>query len=333
MAPKVKAITGFFVEPHKRMKVDTETAASSQDACATGGKGQEPGSRDASQEDESTEFLGNPNPTMQEELTKEQRMRMELNKAVANAIRNVKVCEDRVAEAKAQGLPFPGFKSLLVEPSWSEVLDSEFKKPYIQKLFQFVKEEAAAGLPIYPPPAQIFNAFNTCPLEKVKVVILGQDPYHGQGQAMGLCFSVQKGVSIPPSLLNIFKEIKDDIGCTIPSHGNLEKWSYQGVLLLNTVLTVQGGKANSHAKKGWEMFTDAAIKAVASQRSAGIVFLLWGNSAQAKSRLINGSSHHTLTAAHPSGLSANKGFFKCKHFSRTNVLLEARGFLPIDWQI
>lgn len=271
-------------------------------------------------------------PSMKEELSQEQKMRMELNKAAAHAKRNVKLCEDNIAETRAQGLPFPELNSLLVDQSWSEVLDCESRKPYMDKLYQFVRGEAAGGFPIYPPPAKVFNAFNTCPFEKVKVVILGQDPYHGPGQAMGLCFSVDKGVRFPSSLLNIFKEIHDDVGCSIPSHGNLEKWAYQGVLLLNTVLTVRGGKANSHAKKGWEEYTDAAIRAVAQHRS-GIVFLLWGNSAQEKTRLIDQKTHHILKAAHPSGLSAHKGFFKCRHFSQTNKILEKQGLLPIDWQI
>ncbi|MCO5604799.1 hypothetical protein L7F22_058971 [Adiantum nelumboides] len=409
MASKSKSIAGLF-EAHKRLKLDI----SSESTCGIeGGQEQDdPASTDGSLHTQkaeiciSEELLTHPNGALtnlevKEELPQEQRMRIELNKAAANAIRNVKVCEERVTEAKgmavgllaahfggiivrlrtafskrlsendctaalfpkfglcmlnimdingrvysscltsypvfimlfpAQGLPFPEFKSLLVEPSWSEVLSSELGKPYIEKLYHFVKEEAATGCSIYPPPENIFNAFNTCPFKKVKVVILGQDPYHGPGQAMGLCFSVQKGVRFPPSLFNIFKEIQDDIGCTVPPHGNLDKWSHQGVLLLNTVLTVRGGKANSHAKKGWEAFTDAAIKAVASQ-SSGIVFLLWGNSAQEKIRLINQSSHHILKAAHPSGLSAHKGFFKCRHFSKTNEILEKQGLLRIDWQV
>ncbi|KAI5057161.1 hypothetical protein GOP47_0027176 [Adiantum capillus-veneris] len=337
MASKVKSIAGLF-EAQKRQKMDTVASQNSRGGSEV--PDQEPARKtDPTEEAEICEFQENRNPDgaptnpgVKEELSQEQRMRMELNKAAANAIRNVKVCEEMATETKAQGLLYPEFKSLLVEPGWSEVLSSELGKAYIAKLFQFVKEEAAAGFPIYPPPANIFNAFNTCPFDKVKVVILGQDPYHGPGQAMGLCFSVQKGIRFPPSLLNIFKEIQDDVGCTIPSHGNLDKWSHQGVLLLNTVLTVRGGKANSHAKKGWEEFTDAAIKAVASRRS-GVVFLLWGNSAQEKIRLINQNTHHVLKAAHPSGLSAHKGFFKCRHFSETNRILEKQSLLPIDWQI
>ncbi|MCO5584688.1 hypothetical protein L7F22_038619 [Adiantum nelumboides] len=245
MASKAKSIAGLF-EAHKRLKLDI----SSENACDIEGGQEQDDSASTNgslhpQRAEiciSEELLTHPNGALtdlevKEELSQEQRMRIELNKAAANAIRNVKVFEERVTEAKAQGLLFPEFKSLLVEPSWAEVLTSELGKPYIEKLYDFVKEEAATGFSIYPPPENIFNAFNTCPFEKVKVVILGQDPYHGPGQAMGLCFSVQKGVRFPPSLFNIFKEIQDDIGCIVPSHGNLDKWSHQGVLLLNTVLT------------------------------------------------------------------------------------------------
>ncbi|MCO5566767.1 hypothetical protein L7F22_020447 [Adiantum nelumboides] len=266
------------------------------------------------------------------DLSEEQKIRMELNKAAALARRHMRRCEDAVAEAQVKGLPFPNFESLLVERSWSEALSSEFQKPYMDRLYQFVSQEAAGRIPIYPPPAKLFNAFNSCPLDKVKVVIIGQDPYHSSGQAMGLCFSVEKGSKLPSSLTNMFLEIQSDLDCEFPSHGNLEKWAHQGVLLLNTVLTVRDRHANSHAKKGWELFTDAAIRIVVQQRS-GVVFLLWGNQAQEKLRLINKTSHHILKAFHPSGLSAHKGFFKCRHFSKTNQLLLEEGLLPIDWQL
>ncbi|MCO5563126.1 hypothetical protein L7F22_016762 [Adiantum nelumboides] len=245
------------------------------------------------------------------DLSEEQKIRMELNKAAALARRHMRRCEDAVAEAQVKGLPFPNFESLLVERSWSEALSSAFQKPYMDRLYQFVSQEAAGRIPIYPPPAKLFNAFNSCPLDKVKVVIIGQDPYHSSGQAMGLCFSVEKGSKLPSSLTNMFLEIQSDLDCEFSSHGNLEKWAHQGVLLLNTVLTVRDRHANSHAKKGWELFTDAAIRIVVQQRS-GVVFLLWGNQAQEKLRLINKTSHHILKAFHPSGLSAHKGFFKCR---------------------
>ncbi|KAH9549908.1 hypothetical protein CY35_10G043800 [Sphagnum magellanicum] len=266
------------------------------------------------------------------EISKEQKMRMEINKASARAKRNLRACQDRVAEAQGKGVTYPHLVELLVDQSWVEVLQNELCKPYMEKLAQFVHQEAAAKIPIYPPAAKLFNAFNSCPFESVKVVILGQDPYHGPGQAMGLCFSVPHGIKVPSSLVNIYKEIHADIGCSIPSHGNLERWAFQGVLLLNTVLTVRDQHANSHAKKGWEPFTDAAIRAV-SQQHTGIIFLLWGNSAQEKSRLIDAKAHHILKASHPSGLSAHKGFFGCRHFSQTNKLLEKAGHLPIDWQL
>ncbi|KAG0626805.1 hypothetical protein M758_2G153000 [Ceratodon purpureus] len=266
------------------------------------------------------------------DVNKEQKMRMEINKAAARAKRNLKLCEEHVANAKARGVAFPKLTELLVDESWVEILREELQKQYIDNLYTFVLEEASGKFPIYPPPAKVFNAFNTCPFNSVKVVILGQDPYHGPGQAMGLSFSVPEGIRVPPSLVNIYKEIKSDVGCSIPKHGNLEKWALQGVLLLNTVLTVRDHQANSHAKKGWEMFTDAAIRAI-SQKRKGVVFLLWGKPAQEKTRLINATNHHILKSVHPSGLSAHRGFFGCRHFSQTNELLEKAGQLPIDWQL
>lgn len=217
-----------------------------------------------------------------------------------------------------------------MDESWKKALESEFGKSYFVKLKNFVTEEIKSGKTIYPLPKQIFHAFDMTPFEKVKVVILGQDPYHGRGQAHGLCFSVNKGIAIPPSLQNIYKEIHDDLGLPIPSHGNLDGWAEQGVLLLNAVLTVRAGQPTSHSGKGWEYFTDAAIKAISDQKE-GVVFLLWGNFAKSKRVLIDEKKHFVLTAAHPSPFSAYSGFFGCKHFSRANELLEKAGQTPIDW--
>ena len=221
-----------------------------------------------------------------------------------------------------------------IEASWKEKLAPEFEKDYFVSLTDFVRQEYQATR-IYPPGSRIFAAFDACPFEAVKVVILGQDPYHGPRQAHGVCFSVVKGVSVPPSLQNIYAELKDDVkGFRVPNHGCLEKWAQQGVLLLNTTLTVERGKAASHRGKGWERFTDAAIKAL-NERKAGVVFLLWGNHAKQKGRKI-GKKHHVLTAAHPSPLSANKpygGWFGCKHFSKTNEILKKSGKEPIDWNL
>ncbi|KAJ3689218.1 hypothetical protein LUZ61_018382 [Rhynchospora tenuis] len=264
--------------------------------------------------------------------TLEQKRRMEFNKAIARSKRNLKLCADRIDKAKASGSGYVKLEELLVEDSWLKVLPGELKKPYAQSLCRFVEQELKGSVPIYPPPQLIFNALHSTPFDQVKAVIIGQDPYHGPGQAMGLSFSVPEGIKIPSSLVNVFKELESDVGCKIPSHGNLERWAIQGVLLLNTVLTVRHHQANSHAKKGWEQFTDAVIQAISREKS-GVVFLLWGNSAQAKIRLIDGSKHHILKAAHPSGLSANRGFFKCKHFSQTNKILDKLGYTPIDWQL
>ncbi|GMN62416.1 hypothetical protein TIFTF001_031494 [Ficus carica] len=244
-------------------------------------------------------------------LSAHQKSRMEFQKLLAKSRRNLKICSQKVSNAKCEG-GYVKLEELLVEESWLEALPGELQKPYALNLCKFVESEiCAAKLPVYPPTHLIFNALNSTPFHNVKVVILGQDPYHGPGQAMGLSFSVPEGIKVPSSLVNIFKELKQDLGCSIPSHGNLEKWAVQGVLLLNAVLTVRNHQANSHAKKGWEQFTDAVIKAI-SQRKEGVVFLLWGNSAQEKRRLIDESKHHILKAAHPSGLSANRGFFGCR---------------------
>jgi uracil-DNA glycosylase len=220
-----------------------------------------------------------------------------------------------------------------LEASWLKVLHDEFEKDYMLKLRQFLKEEKEAGHKVYPKGSDIFNAFNHTPFDNLKAVILGQDPYHGPNQAIGLSFAVQKGVTVPPSLKNIYKELATDIpGFTIPTHGDLTPWADQGVLLLNATLTVQAGKPGSHQKKGWEIFTDTVIRKI-SEEKEGIVFLLWGKFAQAKSELIDASKHHILKAAHPSPYSADNGFFGCHHFSNANEILSKEGKTPIDWQI
>lgn len=216
-----------------------------------------------------------------------------------------------------------------IEESWRQHLQSEFDKPYFRQLVDFVKSEYATRQ-IFPPGRQIFNAFNLCPFNKVKVVIIGQDPYHGPGQAHGLCFSVNDGVPFPPSLVNIFKEIKSDIGTDTPPTGNLTRWAEQGVLLLNATLTVRAHQAGSHQNRGWETFTDAAIRLLAEKKEH-LVFILWGAYAQRKGAFIDRNRHLILTSAHPSPLSAYNGFFGNKHFSRTNEYLKAHGETPIQW--
>ena len=216
-----------------------------------------------------------------------------------------------------------------IEKSWQEVLQVEFDKPYFESLVSFVKQEYASNT-IFPPAGQIFNAFNTCPFNNVKVVILGQDPYHGPGQAHGLCFSVNDGIQFPPSLQNIFKEITSDLGIPAPKTGNLTRWAEQGVLLLNATLTVRASQAGSHQGRGWEEFTDAVIKTI-SEKAENVVFILWGSYAIKKKSLINASKHCILTAPHPSPLSSYRGFFGCKHFSQTNNYLTSKGKQPIEW--
>lgn len=218
-----------------------------------------------------------------------------------------------------------------IEESWYEVLKDEFEKDYFTKLKSFLVEEKKKYR-IYPPGSQIFAAFDSTPFNKVKVVILGQDPYHGPGQAHGLCFSVNDGVKHPPSLVNIFKEIESDLGIPYPRSGSLIPWTQQGVLLINATLTVRAHQAGSHQKKGWEQFTDAVIKSL-SQQKENLVFLLWGNFAISKSALIDQTKHHILTSVHPSPLSAHRGFLGCKHFSKTNMLLSQNGLKPINWQL
>ena len=217
-----------------------------------------------------------------------------------------------------------------IDASWKEVLHNEFEKEYFTRLTSFVKEEYAGPTPIYPPAKLIFNAFDHCPFNDVKVVILGQDPYHGAGQANGLCFSVNKGVAFPPSLMNIFKEIQSDMGTPIPQNGDLTRWSDQGVLLLNATLTVRASQAGSHQKRGWEEFTDAAIRELAERRE-NIVFILWGSYAQKKGAFIDRSRHLVLTSPHPSPLSAYQGFFGNHHFSKANEYLVQHGKKEIVW--
>lgn len=214
---------------------------------------------------------------------------------------------------------------------WQEQLSEEFHKEYYQKLFLFVKEQYSK-VPVYPPAEELFNAFHLTPFEKVKVVILGQDPYHNTGQAHGLSFSVKPGVEIPPSLVNIYKELHDDLGCYIPNNGYLVKWAKQGVMLLNTVLTVRAHAANSHRGIGWEEFTDAAIR-VLNEQDRPMVFILWGRPAQMKKSMLTNPKHLILEAPHPSPLSAYRGFFGSRPFSKTNAYLEEHGLTPIDWQI
>jgi len=217
-----------------------------------------------------------------------------------------------------------------IEKNWKSKLKDEFEKEYFVKLAEFIKEEYKANT-IYPPGSLIFNAFNSCPFQNVKAVIIGQDPYHGPGQAHGLCFSVREGVGFPPSLINIFKEIGLDMGISMPISGNLERWASQGVLLLNATLTVRAHQAGSHQKKGWEQFTDSVIITLNNEKR-NIVFFLWGAYAQKKGESIDRSKHLVLESVHPSPLSASRGFFGNKHFSKCNDYLSANGIIPINWQ-
>jgi uracil-DNA glycosylase len=220
-----------------------------------------------------------------------------------------------------------------IEPFWKEALKNEFTKPYFLKIVTFIKKKTHAGKIIYPPRPLIFNAFNQTPFNKVKVVILGQDPYHNPGQAHGLSFSVPTGIKPPPSLGNIFKEIQNDLGIAMPAgYGNLTQWAAQGVLLLNAILTVRANEPASHAKIGWMNFTDTVITKISDEKK-GVIFLLWGKFAQEKQLLIDETKHFVLKAAHPSPFSADRDFFGCKHFSKTNDLLTEQGLAPIDWKL
>ncbi len=216
-----------------------------------------------------------------------------------------------------------------IESGWKKQLSEEFDKPYFESLIEFVKSEYSS-VEVYPPGSLIFSAFDHCPFDKVRVVIVGQDPYHGVGQANGLCFSVADAIRFPPSLQNIFKEIQEDLNLPFPKSGSLERWADQGVLLLNATLTVRAGQAGSHQNKGWEEFTDAVLKKVADNKE-GIVFVLWGTHAQRKGVFIDENIHLVLKSPHPSPLSANNGFFGCKHFSKTNQYLQSKGFKTINW--
>lgn len=218
-----------------------------------------------------------------------------------------------------------------IEASWKELLKEEFDKPYFERLVQSLKQKKANGLLIYPPGTLIFNAYDLTPVDKVKVVILGQDPYHGPGEAMGLCFSVPEDIAIPPSLKNIYKEIEEDLKLDIPRHGNLSSWAKQGVFMLNAILTVEHKSPGSHKNLGWQEFTDATIRKL-SENKEDLVFLMWGRFAQTKIPLIDQMKHHVLTAAHPSPLARN-AFSGCRHFSKCNLLLDRAGKNPIDWQI
>ena len=219
-----------------------------------------------------------------------------------------------------------------IESSWKKLLQEEFSQPYMLELQAFLKSEAKKGKLIYPQEEDVYTALNLTPFSQVKVVILGQDPYHGAGQAHGLCFSVKKGVKIPPSLMNIYKELKEDLNMEIPSHGNLENWARQGVLLLNTVLTVEDGKAGSHHQKGWEKFTDRIIE-VLNEKKDNLVFILWGSPAQKKAQAVDGTRHLILKSVHPSPLSSYRGFFGSKPFSETNAYLKSKKLTPIDWSL
>jgi uracil-DNA glycosylase len=226
----------------------------------------------------------------------------------------------------------PFHKGSLMQ-TWHEAIGSEKSEPYFQHIIETVKKERGMGRIIYPPAEDVFNAFRATEFGNVKVVILGQDPYHGAGQAHGLAFSVREGIAVPPSLVNIYKELADDIeGFRIPQHGYLQHWAEQGVLLLNTVLTVRAGQAHSHATLGWERFTDEVVNQI-NQNREHVVFMLWGSHAQKKGAFIDRSSHLVLSAPHPSPLSAYRGFFGCKHFSRANAYLQENGITPIDWQV
>jgi len=218
-----------------------------------------------------------------------------------------------------------------IEAGWKEALQAEFTKAYFQQIVLHLRTEKSAGKIIYPPGSLIFNAFDKTPFDKLKVVVLGQDPYHGKGQAMGLSFSVPKGIAPPPSLINIYKELQQDVGVSIPNHGDLTHWAEQGVMLLNAALSVRANEPNSHALIGWHEFTNAVIRKI-SDKKKGVIFLLWGKFAQEKQALIDESKHYILKAAHPSPYSA-MNFFGCRHFSKTNELLMRQGLEPIDWKL
>ena len=255
----------------------------------------------------------------------------EMQSMRSQANKNCALAKQVVIRAEQAGT-VPSLTDLLIEPSWRQLLGDELHKPYFQDLQKFVQSEWNGGKLVFPPKDSIFRAFNSCPANKVRVVILGQDPYHDLGQAQGLSFSVPKGKKLPSSLRNIYKELNEDLNCPLATHGCLEKWSHQGVLLLNAVLTVRAHQAASHAKHGWEKFTDQAISKL-SKEQEGIVFILWGKYAQDKGKVIDSKKHFIVACPHPSGLSAHRGFFGSKCFSKCNNWLEKNGKLPIDWCI
>ena len=309
MAPEKRTIQSFFTPAAKKAK---PAEAEPPNASKSPGKAQAPVEDDG--------------------LSDAQRSRIELNKQIAVSKQLQRKATEVAEAAKAAGTT-PDVDALLVEETWRETLEGEFKKEYWGNLKSFLGREWKSGAKVFPAAGNIFRAFNTCPMERVKVVILGQDPYHDDGQAMGLSFSVPKGWKVPSSLQNIYKELGTDLGCKKPTHGDLDKWATQGVLMLNASLTVRAHQANSHSKKGWEVFTDAAIRAL-SKRRRGLVFLLWGKNAQEKERLIDKSGgHKVLKSPHPSGLSAHRGFYGCKHFSQANDFIAKNGGAPVDWQI
>ena len=221
--------------------------------------------------------------------------------------------------------------NIKIEAGWKAALAAEFEQPYFEAIAAFLRSEKAAGKVIYPPGSLIFNAFDSTPFDQVKVVILGQDPYHNPGEAMGLCFSVPRGVKVPPSLLNIYKELKADVGVSAPGHGDLSAWTRQGVFLLNAMLTVERNRPQSHQNIGWQTFTDAVIRTL-SERREGLVFMLWGNFARKKKALIDAERHLILESAHPSPLAGN-AFSGCRHFSKANAYLESKGMAPVDWRV
>ncbi len=237
-----------------------------------------------------------------------------------------------VPEAPTEAEPAAARRPVHLEASWLRELGQEFEQAHMRGLSAFLREQRAAGKRIYPPAGKIFNALDSTPFEQVRVVILGQDPYHGPGQAHGLCFSVPPGIAIPPSLQNIHKELRADLGCDTPGHGNLQAWAERGVLLLNAVLTVEARRPASHQGRGWETFTDSIVSRLNAKRE-GLVFLLWGAYAQRKGAIIDQNRHLVLKAAHPSPMAADRGFFGCRHFSRANAYLDARGETALDWRL
>ena len=328
MAPEKRTIQSFFAPAAKKAKSEADDVAAPEAPVSN-----TPTKNPAAKSPAGKKATPAKSPAKKRDgVTDAQMQRAELNRQVAmSKVLQRKAME--VAEASRAAGKAPNLDELLVEETWRATLEGEFKKEYWSNLKSFLNREWNAGAKVFPAAGNIFRAFNTCPMERVKVVILGQDPYHDDGQAMGLSFSVPKGWKVPSSLQNIYKELGTDLGCKKPTHGDLDKWATQGVLMLNASLTVRAHQANSHSKKGWEVFTDAAIRALSKKRT-GLVFLLWGKNAQEKERLIDKSKgHHVLKSPHPSGLSAHRGFYGCKHFSQANAFIEKNGGAPVDWQI